>query len=220
MSPPRQSTNNNQLSARSPDFTSGRATTPTSAHFYNTHRRQQNKLPHGVTIQEFKEMTRARLAVEANHKVDSVHSGGTREEGQQDRTSTREYTLPLPLPLQNINYCAPIRKNSTDGVSTSSVPSNTATAISPAACSFAPAAASSVSPPTNAAASPSMHYPNPCYPSPVYHQRFHNNKWSPLRARSSSFGKPRTTTGETFSAASEFPVRSKCRAILVVSRVI
>lgn len=153
-------------------------------------------------------MTRARLAVEANHKVDSVHSGRTREEGQQqqqDRTSPREYTLPLPLPLQNINYCAPIRKNSTDGVSTSSVPSNTATAISPAACSFAPAAASSVSPPTNAAASPSVHYSDLCYPSPVYHWRFHNKKWSLVRARSPSFGKPRTNTGETSSAASECP---------------
>ena len=112
---PRQSANNNLLSARSPDFSCGRATAPSNAPFYKHAPQQQSKLPHGLTVQELKEMTRARLAAEANYEADSVHSGGMREEGQeqqQDRTSPREYTLPLPLPQQNANYCAPFRKSS------------------------------------------------------------------------------------------------------------
>lgn len=39
---------------------------------------QQSKLPHGLTVQELKEMTRARLAADAEAaEVSSVHSGGT-----------------------------------------------------------------------------------------------------------------------------------------------
>ena len=42
------------------------------------HGAQQSKLPHGLTVQELKEMTRARLAADAEAaEVSSVHSGGT-----------------------------------------------------------------------------------------------------------------------------------------------
>jgi hypothetical protein len=48
---------------------------------------QQTKLPHGLTVQELKEMTRARLAADAEAEagdVSSVHSGGTHGSSSQN----------------------------------------------------------------------------------------------------------------------------------------
>eukprot|EP00804_Cyclotella_cryptica_P022854 CCRYP_005045-RA/>CCRYP_005045-RA protein AED:0.10 eAED:0.10 QI:324/1/1/1/0.83/0.71/7/4332/896 len=214
---PRQSAaNNNMHSVRSPDFACGRTSALSNPPFYKHAPQQQSKLPHGLTVQELKEMTRARLAAEANYEADSVHSSGTREEGQQqplqqDRTSPREYPQPPPLPQQNANYCAAFRKSSTDGISISSVPSSVNLN---GYVQQPPPHQSHVHPhqqphrhqrmqqqqPT------SMQYPYPRYPSPVYQQQFQNNNSSPVRARSPMFAKPRTDTWDTSSVASEYQV--------------
>jgi len=51
---------------------------PPNSNRYGPQQPQQSKLPHGLTVQELKEMTRARLAADAEAAENSsVHSGGT-----------------------------------------------------------------------------------------------------------------------------------------------
>ena len=124
--PSATSNNNMHNMTRSPDYhKSGRspATPCNTPYFKNSaqQQQQQSKLPHGLTVKELKEMTRARLAAEANYEGDSIHSGGTGD--GQDRNSPDQYPLPPSTSGQGNAYMQ-YRKSSADGISISSGASN------------------------------------------------------------------------------------------------
>ncbi|KAL9180671.1 hypothetical protein ACHAXT_011124 [Thalassiosira profunda] len=84
---PHQNSSPNFNRAKSPDhYTGGQYPKGGGGGYYNTNQPQNqhahSKLPHGLTVQELKEMTRARLATEAEtmpteSSDQSVHSAGT-----------------------------------------------------------------------------------------------------------------------------------------------
>ena len=195
---------------RSPNHNKGRAvssSSPSCNYFKNAQQhQQQSKLPHGLTVQELKEMTRARLAAEANYEGDSVHSGGTGDGGvpsiqQQDRNSPDSYPLPPPLPN---SYGMPYRKSSADGLSISSGSNNGTNNLN-----YVPHHPSMPPPPTrmhpNVAVPSALPYPYPRHASPVY--KTHTDTWEEYPSQGArvssgnpSFSSPSLNRGRCFSA--------------------
>jgi hypothetical protein len=190
---------------------------------------QQSKLPHGLTVQELKEMTRARLAAEANYEAEeSVHTSGSGEERNSPNVDV--YLQPPPtLHHHTSNGYMTFRKGSADGANSIGSNGNLTgygqggavvqqqqqhhQGHGPVPHSIHPSQqhhiqhsiqqqqghmphprmqvvqAASTASPHPSSSGPSMHYPYPCHPSPVYHAQ-----------------KPRTDTWENSSSASEYQV--------------
>lgn len=176
-SPRPSATSNNKMHnmTRSPDYhKSGRSpATPCNTPYFknNAQHQQQNKLPHGLTVKELKEMTRARLAAETNYEGDSVQSGGTGD--GQDRNSPDQYPLPPSVPGQGNAYVQ-YRKSSADGISISSGASNGNLNVYAQQGQVPHAHQGMQVQAPQPPAGPPIQYPYPCHPtSPAYQQQRH-----------------------------------------------